>query len=159
MLFALFMSALLGMTLAACNITIKGPEDKRNKADEVVTETDAAEDDQKEEEVDNGDEIEKTDESEEEVVGEEIPLDLEAVFIKMKEASKAINRVLVTIDSKSTTTMGDVTSVETCTLVGKLQVDPAIEHITQTVTSGDGANSEMYITEDTLYMYTDEFDD
>lgn len=154
------MSALLGMMLAACNITINGPEDKSNKTDKIVSVKDEAETDQEEEdeEVDDGEGTEKPDESEDEAVGEETPLDLEAVFIKMKEASKTIDRVLVTIDSKTTTTMGGVTSVETSTLVGKLQVDPAIDHVVQTVTSGDGTNSEMYLTEEALYMYTDEFD-
>ena len=117
------------MMLAACNITINGPEDKSNKAEETVLETDEA----VLAEVDDGEETEKTDERGSEGVGEETTLDLEEVFIKMKEASKTINRVVITIDSKSTTTMSGVTRDGTSTLAGKLQVDPAIEHITHTV--------------------------
>ena len=83
-------------------------------------------------------------------------LDVEAVFTKMKEASKTINRVAITADTKTTTTMSGVTSVESSTIDGKLQISPSVQHIINTATSGEATDGEMYVTEDATYFSTED---
>lgn len=144
-----FIILLIGLMLflVGCNTE----DDAKDSAPAAASEVDAEVDDSTDKEAES-----ETNEEEVKVEAEQSVNDIEGVLNKMKEAVQTVESVTAKGTTDSENTVAGVTSKSTSELELKAMIDPFISHIFHTVVSGEDDDVEMYVTNDDMYVYTDD---